>query len=128
MRGNVGTRCTVSVFHREGAKDAEKDVDGINRILEGKEGNVIIADRGYVKHGRERIKYIMASVFMDPYVETHDWIYIVSPDDERKFRFASGSQWRHNWFASIPIGIWCQIMNQDEQEQEKREKERVKYG
>lgn len=91
---------------------------------------MMLTSRGYVKHGRNRIKFIVASVGIDPYSPgLNEYIYIISnEEDERKFVFSGGSQYGHNWYASLPVGVWCQTWNAAEEEKARKEREVVKYG
>lgn len=76
---------------------------------------MITIDRGYIKHGRERIKFLTASVYHDPSSpDANEWIYRLPAQaqetDKRKFIFTSGAQYCHDWFARLPVGCWTRIL------------------
>lgn len=66
--------------------------------------------RGAVKHGAQAIKYLLVSFLPETlHDEEKEFVLRLPNGDRRRCRAKMGMQRYHEWFAALPIGVWCQI-------------------
>lgn len=67
-------------------------------------------NRGSVRHEGGRINYFLVQLFeSEETPESREFIFKLPEKDPRRFPLQWGMEYAHAWFATLPIGVWCEI-------------------